>query len=90
MSFVNIINQCCFRLKFPSILLLFFVVDVFIAGKLKYSQLINTQPWHVNFLPTAMLVLIAAVDRNTLLCSSINLIEAINSPTVFCSISGNA
>ena len=42
-----------------------------------------------NYFSLALLVLIVAMGRNKLLCSSMNLIETLDNPTIFCSISGD-
>ena len=44
----------------------------------------------IDFLPlyTAILVIIISIDRNGLLCSSTSLIDSLNNPTPFCTLSG--
>ena len=44
----------------------------------------------IDFLPhhIAILVIIVSIDRNSLLCSSTSLIDSINNPTPFCTLSG--
>ena len=37
---------------------------------------------------TAILFLIPYIDRNGLLCSSVSVIDSVNNPTLFCTISG--
>ena len=36
----------------------------------------------------ALLVIIISIDRNGLLCSSRSLIDSLNNPTLFCTLSG--
>ena len=74
------------RFSYPFILLLFVVIKCSVIGILKYYIIITDQFFIVIFI--AFLIFIASIDRNGLFCSSTSVIDSLNNPTPFCTLSG--
>ena len=74
------------RFVYPSIIIIFEVIDCIVIGKKIYYDLLLILKHFL--ISTAGLGVIIFNDRNSLLCSSTSLIDSINNPTLFCTISG--
>ena len=74
-----------YRLVYPSVLVLFQVIDMTVLGKV---LVILCSLYTCTSMAIVIVLIITAIDRYGLYCSSVSLLETLENPTPFCKFSG--
>ena len=78
----NIISLYHYRLVYPSVLVLFQIIDMTVLGKVHYVHCIHVHPF------IGIVLIVTAIYRYKLYCGSVSLLETLENPTPFCKFSG--